>query len=167
MLTSSTTLYAISPQHPKLSDSIPFVRLKYPLVPRQNIKCSNSTCQACPLLASCSHIRAFYTQRVSLIDTSLNCLKENVTYALQCCPCGKQHVDSITRCMRIQIPKLKLLTRYAIHPMVQHLNQAHKVYSLEVRLYMYILCKGSSIEDKEYWMSKLHTVSPNGLNPPS
>ena len=106
LLTSSTISYVTLSQHSNSPDPTPFVRLKHPVISRQNTNCSNWTCQACPLLSLCSHIKSSHTKRLFPINISLNCLTKHVIYALQCQLCGKQYVNFTIAGMRVQISKL-------------------------------------------------------------
>ena len=161
-LMSSSLSRAMTADYSTHLDLTSFVCQKFPTLPRQNNKCSNITCLACPLLAQYSQIRSTHTHRLFSIDTSLTCQTNNIIYVLQCRTRGKQYVDTAKKCLRIETSKLKLSIKTATDPIVRHLIQVHQTYSLQVKVC--ILCKGSTIDSKEHWMSKLSTKVPNGLN---
>ena len=70
-LISSSISCVIAADYSTHLDLTSFVHQKFPTLPRQNNKCSNATCLACPLLAQYSHIRSTHTHRLFPIDTSL------------------------------------------------------------------------------------------------
>ena len=164
-LTSSSINYTTPTLQLSALESTLFTYQRFPSLSRQNHKCLNQSCQACLLLTLGSHIRSFHNHKLFPIDSLLTCTTEHIIYmyVLTCRLCGKQYIDSTTKCLRREIPKLKLATKTAVHPFIRHLNQVHHVFFLQ--LSTCILCKGSTAELKELWISKLPTAVPYGLNP--
>ena len=130
-------------------------------------------CRHCPKIIKTGKVKSFSTGRHYKIPNKVSCTSSDVIYMLECQLCGKQYVGQT---------KNKLLQRVNQHystirtkadtPISRHFNdhQINENFPINIYVLQYIRAKNQSdlceLRNKweMYWIARLHTVAPHGLN---
>ena len=121
-------------------------------------------CKHCPRINKSGKITSTSTNREFKIPKKVSCNSTNLVYCIECNMCNIQYVGQT---------KNKLLTRINQHrsdvrtkkdtPVSRHFNKHPLDYTIYVLQIVYgDLTNRLKIED--YWMSRLYSLAPKGLN---
>ena len=126
-------------------------------------------CNHCPYIRNTKtrKIISHSTKREYKIPYKVTCNSSNLIYCIQCPKCELQYVGQT---------KNKLLTRMNQHhsdirlkkdtPVSRHINKCTEKNIFHIYILQLILKDDNTLRDKNenYWISRLHTLTPEGMN---
>ena len=161
-----------------LSDYL--VRARFTTSSNQEVKgtckCNSNRCQICNFLSLGRSFHSHITKKEFSINYNLDCNSNNVVYLISCKKCNIQYVGSTTTKFRTRFNNHK--SRITSHVSLtagqkkkddliyQHFNsEGHSgLMDMSVQLIDCVREEKELREKEGFWIYKLKTISPNGLN---
>jgi hypothetical protein len=130
--------------------------------------CLKPRCRTCPYSSRAHTFRSHTHSKVYTIKQKLTCESKNLVYLITCSFCGLQYVGQTKNSLRVRHTQHKYsILSQKDTPVSHHFNSPN--HSLQH--YTILAIEGvkpglrSSLDSREgYWISKLGTLSPQGLN---
>ena len=177
-----------NPLYKDLFDPLPFVcyrkcksvanfvvRSKLPpLVSKKGVsKCGDKRCKTCPNIKETCDFTSNKTGKTYKINFDLNCASQSVIYLVSCKVCGIQYVGETTRKMRDRWTGYRQNYEEATNGRYHTQQDFHAHFmrgdhsGLLKDAELILIDKTNSFSPKireKFWIKKLETLHPNGLN---
>ena len=131
------------------------------------IRCQNSRCATCQSHLICSNaFKCTKTETSYPLRHSFTCKSSNVVYLITCTKCHKQYVGMTTSPLstRINQHQTNILRKVPIY-ISKHFNLPnHSLTNLKVQPIDKANSYNELQELEHFWISKLKTLQPSGLN---
>ena len=154
-----------------ISSDLPEIKM-FPTKKRISIpRCNRSACRHFPVLDKTGWVKSNSTGRKYRTQTRISCTSSNLIYLIQCTICNKQYVGQIRN---------KILTKLDQHystirtkqeiPVSRHFSSHQCKEPYPVRIFILSLIKNSDEASENrnkwerYWMARLNTYVPYGMN---
>jgi hypothetical protein len=167
---------------PNLRDTLVRATTEYPTVEKQNIPgfncnaktCRRYACSYCPKKHQQGNIKSRETKESYRTVKQVTCETKNVIYCLQCTQCGKQYVGETKRSFRIRLSEHlgDIRNNRNFKPVARHFNSKHHSIKNVTAVILESITKDPEDplttdhrKNREFfWIYRLRTVEPQGLN---
>jgi hypothetical protein len=137
-------------------------------------RCRRRNCPLCPKAPLQGHIKSHVTKESYRTTNNVSCETLNVIYCLTCKQCGKQYVGETKRSFRIRVSEHQGDVRNQRNqkPVARHYNSKHHSLKCMSACILEVLTRDPSLssttsirrEREEYWLYRLRSLDPLGLN---
>ena len=136
-------------------------------------RCSARRCSVCPFINQSHKFTSSVTKESFPITTHLHCKSDWLIYLITCTTRNKQYVGKTTTTLYTRFTNTKsYIKKYNTDrrkslPIAQHFRQPHHtIQNISLSAIEKIHCKRDDVilHRKSYWIVKLKTLSPSGIN---
>ena len=143
------------------------------------LKCNSTRCQTCPKLSLSKTFQSNIThqtfQTINHSLENLDCHSQNLIYLLTCINCNIQYVGETTIPLHKRI-NIHRTAKTGCEHVINHYRECCKGYSFKIQIVEHFQGTGYingkvdpeyrkiRLDREEYWIKKLRTIYPYGLN---
>ena len=130
--------------------------------------CQSKRCMTCPFTTATTTFTATTDNKIYTIRQQLTCTSYNIIYLITCTQCKMQYVGQTSNTLRLRMNGHRSDIKHKKDtPVARHFNQTnHTLENLHITPIEYLPDKSKdSRENKEtFWINKLRTMDPAGIN---
>ena len=133
-------------------------------------KCGSSKCMTCPIIQCTRQFRSTFTKQNFIIHGTATCKTANIIYLLECGICSFQYTGETKQPLNVRMSEHRSRARSNnTFPLCRHLNSTgHHTNFDELKVTIIEHdpnWEDTTREDREhFWISKLKTLRPYGIN---
>jgi hypothetical protein len=166
---------------PNIRDTLVRATTNYPPPTDSRVKfnpnektCKRLNSPRCPKATAQGNVKSLITKQTYRTPKYVSCESRNVIYCIECTQCGKQYIGETKRSFRIRISEhigdVKNNRNYK--PVAKHFNSRnHNIRNMKKTILEIIThdpdLEESTIHRRErenFWINRLRTLDPLGLN---
>jgi hypothetical protein len=166
---------------PNLRDTLVRATTQYPPVPDSRVKfnpnaekCKRRNCPYCPKPSVQGYIKSKITKETYRTTKYVSCESRNVIYCIECTQCGKQYIGETKRSFRIRISEhmgdVRNTRNYK--PVARHFNSRNHTIKNMKNTVLETITQDPELEQstihrrtrEAYWIHRLRTIDPMGIN---
>lgn len=128
--------------------------------------CQGRRCDTCPFLATAKTFSSNSNNQTFSIKENLTCSSQNIIYLIGCNKCGKQYVGQTSLTLRDRFTRHRFDIKHKENKAVaNHFNSfGHSMNDCSILPIEAVSNKENLRKREAYWIGKLKTMSPFGLN---
>ena len=133
-------------------------------------KCDSSTCKTCKMIQCTHKFRSTFTKEEFIIKCIATCQTNNIIYLLECAICGLQYIGQTRRPLKERMYNHRSNANWnPDFSLSKHLRSENHHTNFD-ELKVTIIDHNPNWNDTErqkrehFWIKKLKTLSPNGIN---
>lgn len=128
--------------------------------------CQGRRCATCPFVRESNSFTSHTNNQTFLIKHNLSCDSNNIIYLITCDACGKQYVGQTTLTLRDRFTRHRFDIIHKENKSISnHFNsEGHSLDDCSILPIEMVVNKENLTKREAYWIKKLGTISPFGLN---